>query len=166
LSFLTFLVFYVSRRVCRYSTVSVSLLSPALSSVSRNFFLVCIVTMYFIFLLSTPKNARHTYYQNFILRKNTYSFVYTSIIFSVFYSSTIMKLQNTNIMNFITEESRTTKFPEYNVGVSKHVAVLTICTMLLIYIYIYTIYVCNLCGVDNELHKMHGTYIKIHRFYR
>jgi len=41
---------------------------------------------------------------------------------------------------------------------SKHVGVLTIHKVLLIYIYIY----CAFVGLDKKMCKMHGTYIKIH----
>jgi hypothetical protein len=61
------------------------------------------------------------------------------------------------------------RIPEDDAGVSKHVGVLTIYKIFLIYIYIYThvcVYVCvcvylAFVGLANKLHKMHGTYINI-----
>jgi len=46
-------------------------------------------------------------------------------------------------------------------GASKHVGVLTIHKIFFIYIYI----CCAFVGLDNELYKMRGTYIKIEWLY-
>jgi 3-hydroxymyristoyl/3-hydroxydecanoyl-(acyl carrier protein) dehydratase len=45
--------------------------------------------------------------------------------------------------------------PEDDADASKHVAMLTIYKILIIYV------CCALVGVDNKLYKMDGTYIKI-----
>ena len=42
----------------------------------------------------------------------------------------------------------------HGVGASKHVGVLTIFKILLIYIYIYKLFI---VGLDNKLYKTHGT---------
>ena len=47
---------------------------------------------------------------------------------------------------------------EDDADVSKHVGVLTIHKILLIYMYIYVV---HFFGLENKLYKMHGTYIRI-----
>ena len=55
--------------------------------------------------------------------------------------------------NFVTLTNRIVRLPADDADASKHVGLLTIYKILLIYM---------LCvGLDNKLYKMHGTYIKI-----
>jgi len=60
--------------------------------------------------------------------------------------------------NFITSLSTRLRLPDDDADALKHVGVLTIYEILLMYM-------CAFVGLDNKLYKMHGTYINIIKKY-
>jgi len=67
----------------------------------------------------------------------------------------LLSLNCNNFDNFVTLASTRLRLPEDNTDASKHVEILMMYRILIIYM------CCAFVGLDNKPYKMHGTYVKI-----